>query len=171
MQPARRLILKLLSAAVLILGRRPVQAAPAGAATTAGDETTLRAWLATLIPEDETPGALTLGVDIELQQLAMRRPELNSLLRKGCRWLDQQAQTLAGSAFAATNDRQREAIAAVAADSEAGSLPQRFFVATHREALRRYYAHPASWEALHYHGPPQPLGFPDYAAAPERREP
>jgi len=170
MQPARRLILKLLSAVVLITGRRRVRAAPADATTAVGDEATLRAWLATLIPDDETPGALALGVDEQLLRLAAGRPALQALLHEGCRWLDRQARARSGGVFAAADERHREAIAGTAADSEAGSLPQLFFRATRTEAMRIYYAHPDSWAALHYHGPPQPNGFPRYASAPETHE-
>ena len=44
-----------------------------------------------------------------------------------------------------------------------------FFDRTLTDTLQLYYAHPGSWPALRFAGPPQPAGFMDYAAAPNER--
>ena len=47
------------------------------------------------------------------------------------------------------------------------SLPRVFFKAVQYYAFEIYYAHPETWVSLGYPGPPQPMGFPNYAEPPE----
>ena len=124
-------------------------------------------FLDTLLPADATPSATGLGIDSHL--LAVHRKAGSAqLLADGCAWLDGQARALGKSGFAALPEAQREAIVGRAATAAPGSLPNVFFQRMRRDAMRAYYALPASWAALGYRGPPQPRGFPDHARAPGR---
>ena len=61
----------------------------------------------------------------------------------------------------------RIAIVKIAEQSADRSLPRVFFIAVRHYAFEIYYAHPETWVSLGYTGPPQPVGFPDYASPPE----
>lgn len=42
----------------------------------------------------------------------------------------------------------------------------RFFALLRRDAMEGFYSHPLGWKLTGYHGPPQPLGYPNYSEAP-----
>jgi hypothetical protein len=164
----RRAVLASLSGAGVLLGFGP-RADAAGAPPGAIDGATLRAYLDTLIPDDGAdPGASRLGIDQPMLARAATARHYHDLLEGGCRWIDGEARGLGTEGFAALDEVHRERIVAAAAAAEPDSLPRRFFEATRADAFSRYYADPRAWAAIGYHGPPQPLGFPDYAETPGR---
>lgn len=130
---------------------------------------TLRRYLDTLIPADETPSASALGVDREVMDIARRLPEYLQLLDLGLAWLDTAARARGAASFAAATDEHRIAIVREAQEARPGTLPRRLFDRVRSDAVRLYYAHPASWSALDYGGPPQPVGFPDFERGPAVR--
>src|ERR1700722_8655295 len=71
----------------------------------------LEPWLDTLIPADESPGAMALGVPAAL--VAQARTETNSVafLEAGCRWLDREAQKRGAADFATLAEPARDEIA------------------------------------------------------------
>jgi hypothetical protein len=129
---------------------------------------TLGAWLDTLIPADQTPSATQLGIDKALLATAADDSDYRALLTFGRLWLDLQARKRGLPGFASLGPEEREAVAAHAAKARPGSGERRFFEITRAYAFTRYYQHPASWPGLGYRGPPQPLGYMDYSAAPKR---
>lgn len=130
----------------------------------------LAAYLDTLIPPDGTPGAVQLGVAEKIMARAARDREFQWLIQEGLNWLDQEAQRQGADHFVALSNTQRERVVALATGEMMGPLPQIFFEETRAEAFFHYYAHPESWRGLGYAGPPQPLGFMDYASAPSRQD-
>jgi hypothetical protein len=126
----------------------------------------LPAWLDTLIPADGSPSATQLDVDAALLADAGQQPVLMRTLAAGCRRLDNEARRLGAAGFAALSEPLREQVAAAAAAAPEGSLPRQFFLTTQYYAFAHYYARPESWPGLGYHGPPQPVGFPDHADRP-----
>jgi hypothetical protein len=100
---------------------------------------------------------------VEAIRTSRRRVKILAL---GCAWLDEQARDLGAGEFALLAVPQREAIVATAEQSVARSLPRVFFSTTLQLAFERYYAHPETWGALGYDGPPQPGGFPGFAGPP-----
>jgi|SRR5688572_5207524 hypothetical protein len=130
---------------------------------------TLRALVDTLIPEDETPAASALGVDQALVDLLRRTDDYRRLIDEGAEWLDRSARALGAKSFHAANAEQRADIVRQAERAKAGTLPRRMFERVLRDALRLYYAEPATWVALGYAGPPQPAGFLDFERAPSPR--
>lgn len=136
----------------------------------AGRATTLAAFVDTLLPAwEDSPAASSLGVPARILTVAGRRPPYAGLLSAGCNWLDAAARARHGSAFADLAPADREAIAAAAETSARGSGPAQFFAIVHRHAMELFYSHPDAWPALAYAGPPQPIGFMDYADPPARR--
>lgn len=128
-------------------------------------DSTLVAWLDTLIPADETPSATQLGVDRIMLAAERKDPDYRIVLDFGRNWLDEQARLQGAADFAALGTTGREAIAARAA--AAGEAPEYyFFLSTRDEAFAFYYRQPESWPGLGYRGPPQPLGHMDYARKP-----
>lgn len=138
----------------------------------AGTEaSTLRAFLQTLIPDDEmVPGALELGIHTHIRARASASPSDASLLDDGCRWLDEQAKRLGADNFAGLDEHSQQLVVARAADAEISTLPGYFFVWTRNEAFTQYYADPRVWTAIQYDGPPQPEGFLDYTGPPQAKE-
>lgn len=130
---------------------------------------TLAAYLDTLIPADETPSATQLRITERLVAQAETDSGYQRLITKGCAWLDAQARQQGAAHFAALGEAQRERVINLAASGEAGLLAVMFFDRTRADAFSHYYAHPQSWRALDYAGPPQPQGFMNYTQAPSRR--
>jgi hypothetical protein len=110
-----------------------------------------------------------VGVPAQVVAQAATNELYQSLLIKGCAWLDEQARQYSVEHFVVLDADHREQVVHLAANAARRSLPRVFFERTRREAFFYYYAHPQSWHGLGYHRPPQPLGFMDYVAAPSRR--
>jgi hypothetical protein len=150
-----------------LVWRYDAWAGPTAAGATAGAPMDAFApWLDTLIPADETPSATALGVDRAILAWARGQPRPTRLLEDGCAWLDAVVRSNGAASFRRIPATAQEAVARVAAAAEAGSLPRVFFDRTWDLAIYFYYAHPETWAALGYAGPPQPGGFPDADKAP-----
>lgn len=131
-------------------------------------QATLRAWIDTLVPaEPDFPGALALGVAERIERAIQLEPAYAKLRAQALAWVDDRARESGGVHFADLALEQRNQIVAAAAASAPGSAVRNFFQATLDDALFHTYADQASWVGLGYAGPPQPLGFPDFAAAPK----
>jgi Gluconate 2-dehydrogenase subunit 3 len=135
---------------------------------TASETGALRALVDTLIPEDETPGALGLGVAEIIISKTVTDSRYRTTVKAGSRWLDKMAKRHGGRHFSELDGEHRDLVigAALAASSDA---LERIFMETMRsEAFEYYYSHPASWTQLAYCRHPQPDGFPDYDKQPSR---
>ena len=126
----------------------------------------LAPYLETLIPEDETPGAIALEIPAKMLEKASRDKGYRGLLERGSLYLETQAWRIGKPSFVALDEAQRIEIVERAASSPVGSFPRRFFDLTRYDALSFYYARLESWKSLSYPGPPQPVGFPDHDQAP-----
>jgi len=133
-------------------------------------QATLRVWLDTLIPADSTPSATQLGVDRLLLDEVLQNPGYRKLLIKGLAWLDTQAQQQQAANFLALDQAGRDTVVKIAAAADPGSHERLFFELTRHDAFSWYYSQPASWDGIPgFHGPPQPLGYPDYRRPPVRK--
>lgn len=119
-----------------------------------------------LVPADETPGAVELGVDRAILARAAQDHELADLLASGCLRLDADAQLHARASWLALSEQQQQASLQRLAGGAPLSFPGRFFWRLRDETLAGYYADPRSWDLLSYRGPPQPVGYADYAEPP-----
>lgn len=127
----------------------------------------LRGFLDTLLPADGTASATELGVDRLLLEQAADDPALARLIALGCDWLDQAARRHGKPDFPSLSEPRREALLAEAEQATIGSVPGAFFHTLRHHAFGHYYADPRTWTALGYTGPPQPIGFPDFAEPPK----
>jgi hypothetical protein len=162
----RRTFLRLLLGLAAVAPARVLLAAPAEETVRQISLSALTPYLDTLIPEDGMPSASQLGVDQALIALVRRQQRYARLVGLGCLWLDEQARARGAENFAALPEAEREALVARAEQSPVSSLPRVFFTFTQRQAFTHYYAQPAAWAGLGFAGPPQPVGFPDFAKPP-----
>ena len=173
LQLSRRTILKMSIAAVLVLSRAKT--------TLAGlidilhkeqeqlhENPTLRALIESLIPADETPSALEVGVLEKIVDKAGDNPKYAKMLRKGCQWLDMQARKNGSNNFSKLTEYERNSLLERAATENSNTHEYMFFSIMRYDAFYFYYAKPTTWQTLNYPGPPQPKGFRDYTQPPKR---
>jgi hypothetical protein len=132
-------------------------------------ETTLKALIDTLVPADETPGAVELGIPGLLLKTLQRAPQHQALVQQGCQWLDRQARQLGAVSFAGLNAGQREAVLQQLEKLPADTIELRFFHSTRFFVFKHYYGDPRIWSSLSYPGPPQPRGFMNYQQSPAKQ--
>lgn len=132
----------------------------------AGSLSALPAFLDTLLPEDISPSASQLNVGPDLISKASRESGFERLLILGCAWLNEQSHKQGQALFENLDEASQIAIVKIAEQSAERSLPRVFFTTVQYYAFGIYYAHPETWVSLGYAGPPQPVGFPDYARPP-----
>jgi hypothetical protein len=169
----RRLLLQIPVVLASPLSARPGTAAQLSPAPSrrspdlSGCITTLAGYVDTLLPEHgDSPSASSLGIPERLLEMARRRPPYARLMSAGCDWLNTESRSRAAKDFVDLDEKEREAIVATAETSDRRGVPAQFFFNTHRHAMELFYTHPNAWPSLDYPGPPQPLGFPDYARPP-----
>lgn len=126
----------------------------------------LSAFLDVLLPEDESPSASQLGVDVQILAEAAGNPNVARLLDTGSAWLDLQARRRGAQAFHQLNEHGQIGIVQLAEAQPQPSLVRMYFRFVQDRAFKYYYSHPDSWPSLGYDGPPQPRGFPDYDQPP-----
>jgi hypothetical protein len=174
LQFSRRTILKLSVVAILLLTRVKMTLAtplnfPFEENKPLQGNLTLRALLDTLIPADETPSALEVGVLEKITEKAAAEPQYERMIRDGCLWLDMKAREQGSSSFANLAESDRDAVLVRAASASRNSPAYLFFASIRYEAFYYYYGEPATWNMLNYPGPPQPDGFRDYVLPPTRK--
>lgn len=122
-----------------------------------------------LVPADETPGALQLGIDRTLLAEFESHPREAQRLSEALAWLDGEARTTGADDFLALDEAQQITLLTRMEAAPAGSAPAVIFRTLRQVTMSRYYAHPGTWPMLGFDGPPQPVGFPDYAMPPRSR--
>jgi hypothetical protein len=131
---------------------------------------TVSAVIDRMLPGDDLPGALALGIDRRLAAMAdipPRQPlsELHHSLTAGVAWLDRKARSAGAADFLRLEPVQQEAILTAGLDSKGNDAAAIVWTLRDR-AFALYYTHPAVMAAFAYAGPPQPRGFPDFRDAP-----
>ena len=122
-----------------------------------------------LVPRDETPGAIDLGVHDRVLEGMARSTPLALACGEMMREADRDARVRHGADFLALDAaRQTDVLQALAQGPSAGA-GRRGFALLRREVMRLYYSQPPAWPSLGLDGPPQPIGFPDYTDPPQRR--
>lgn len=132
-------------------------------------ERTISAVIDRMLPDDELPGAVALGIHRRIPAMAEVPPrqrlfELRRGFAEGVAWLDTQARAAGATDFLGLDEAQQEAVLVTAVTSDEDAA---FFVGTLRDrAFALYYTEPSIVAAFAYAGPPQPAGFPDFQEAP-----
>lgn len=134
-------------------------------ALTADEQLTLKALLDTLIPADDTPGAIDLDVHSRILAQAVRDTHYRRLVHAGCRTLDKLALSSKNRPFRELGLAPRDSVVHALVQYE-DDKRHRFFKSTQRRAFHFYYSDPRSWPGVCYAGPPQPRGFMDYRQPP-----
>lgn len=137
-----------------------------GRPLTDNEQETFAAYLDTLLPADETPGALDLGIQTTLFDKAAADEKYRRTIKAGCAWLDRQTRKIGSEGFAALAEEEKRLLVSRSASGEWGSVERRLYDNARNDAFHAYYAHPGSWAGLAYRGPPQPLGYLDYSEPP-----
>ncbi len=128
---------------------------------------TLDAFLDTLVPADETPGALDLGIHEVMAVRIAKDREYRYLVRVGNTWLNTQARAFSKDDFPACDVEERVRIVKNAEDSGPDSPAFVFFTRLRMDCFKLYYADPRTWPGLGFAGPPQPIGFPLHDQPPQ----
>jgi hypothetical protein len=124
-----------------------------------------------MLPDDELPGALALGIHRRTSAMADVPPrqdvvELLSIFASGIGWLDRRARGMRAPDFLRLGKPQQDALLRSALGSKHEGAAG--MVSTLRDrAFALYYTHPNIMAAFAYTGPPQPEGFPDFQGPPE----
>lgn len=131
---------------------------------------TLKSYIDVLLPEDETPSASQLGVDIEIIERTTRHPSYNQLLVAGVTWLDKTSdEKFTVPEFVLLSLEQQENIITSMVSARKYSIERLFFEQIRKDSFQFYYAHPESWPGLGFEHSPQPFGFIDYASEPGKK--
>jgi hypothetical protein len=133
---------------------------------TTSETRALKALVDALIPEDQTPGALRLGVADIIISNTTTDSRYRTTVKAGSRWLDKMAKRQGASHFSELDGEHRDLVIGKALAASTDSLERIFMETMRAEAFEYYYSHPASWTQLAYCRHPQPDGFPDYDKQP-----
>jgi hypothetical protein len=129
----------------------------------------IRAIVDLLVPADDLPGAVGLGIDRQILTEASADPEFAGLLARGIRWFEAADRPHRnGMRFAALPGADQISIAQ-SAEADQDTDGGRLFVSLRRRTMLLYYAHPRVVASFPYAGAPQPEGFPDFAQAPREQ--
>lgn len=122
-----------------------------------------------LVPRDETPGAVDLGVHQRVINKLQGDRALAKMYAQALLDLDQDARAKHGGDFLMLDTARQvgllQALSAASQTTPGGS----FFRLLRRDTMRFYYARPEVWPSLGFDGPPQPRGFLDYTDPPRPR--
>ena len=127
---------------------------------------TLHQYFQTLIPADETPGAIELGIPQKIIQHASLNPRYQRLLVFAEEWLDNEARTMSDTIFSKLELTLREKIVTTMEHADITSIERFFFNRSRRDAMTLYYSDPRIRQTFAYARPPQPLGFKDFDKPP-----
>jgi hypothetical protein len=130
------------------------------------EEQALTAYIDTLIPTDDTPGALDLGIHHKVSERARQNRYLRKRIKKGIIWLNKQAKNKYKEPFHNIATEQREQIVELSEKAPKRSAEFKFYLKIRNEAFHWYYADARTWKFLCYDGPPQPKGFMNYEHPP-----
>jgi hypothetical protein len=122
-----------------------------------------------LVPRDETPGAIDLGVHRSLLAGLEGRPQAARGLAYACLLLDRLSRAHRRADFLDLDEPAQSEVLSQAFGAQAHPVLARTLRNLRRETLTLYYARPESWPGLGIDAPPQPLGYPGYADAPAGR--
>lgn len=122
-----------------------------------------------LVPRDETPGALDLGVHNGVIGDLEGKPARAKFYAEGLLDLDRDAHAKHGADFLALDSVRQESLLQALYDDPRPTRGWRTVRQLRLDTMRLYYARPEVWPSLGFDGPPQPGGFLDYTNPPRTR--
>jgi hypothetical protein len=163
MKLSRRRFLQITAAGAVVAG--PLGCAGPRLLESGAQAGVLDSYIDTLLPADSAPGALELGVAVQVRALVRYKRALVPVYNSGIVWLAAQAQLQHGKGYAELALAERDTLVLQLSEQSDESLA-RFFHKSLHHARMFYYTNPRAWSALGLAGTPQPAGFMDYAQAP-----
>lgn len=130
---------------------------------------TVSAYIDNLIPKDEFPGAIDLGADDFILHKSTADPLYGKTLDLGTSWLNKVAQKFNHQTFSSLPRTIQLKIMAYAEQQPIATLPHLFHHTLRDDVFSYYYFHPEIIAHFSYAGPPQPVGFPDFADPPKAK--
>jgi hypothetical protein len=148
---------------------------------------------ALIVPTDEDPGATEAGVVDYIDELVAQSEREQPTYVDGLAWLDEFSQEKQDKDFLSLDVREQIDLLRSAYEADAmrnrsisgflervdrkiekiwddvfgvGNVPRRFLRQIRRDVFFGYYSNPIGWKVVGYYGPPQPVGYPDYAEPP-----
>ncbi len=172
--PARRGWFKLIAggSAAAALGTvawrgGPWRDAPASQADV--ERATLSRIVDRIVPRDESPGAVDLGIDAQLIAEMETSAETAMIYGRMLAAIDRGSREAHRAAFIDLDDMRRDAVLLSLSLSPVDAPGLRGWILLRQQTMALYYARPESWPALGLSGPPQPAGFVDYTEPPRSR--
>jgi Gluconate 2-dehydrogenase subunit 3 len=121
---------------------------------------TLDAFVDTMIPRDETPGALDAGVADAVLATVQSQPEVARLLETGLEALERASHVHCGRPFASASTEDRQALLQVLVEGReppgwrpGGPLVGPFWNVARGLIVRLFYGSPAGWAEVGFPGP------------------
>lgn len=122
-----------------------------------------------IVPRDESPGAVDLGIDVQLIAEMDAGAETAMVYGRMLDAIDRSSRESHRAPFIDLGEAQKDAVLLALSRSpvDAPGLPG--WVRLRQQTMALYYARPESWPALGLAGPPQPAGYVDYTEPPRPR--
>ena len=145
---------------------------------------------ALIVPTDDEPGATEARVVDHIDNVITDSERKRKIYTNGLKRLDQYCQSKFGNVFVEISlieqmeimrfayDRFRETslpqrisrkIFRAWGKLTGISLDQRFLQTIYTDTIEGFYANPVSWQQVGYFGPPNPVGYPDFADPPSSK--
>ncbi len=122
----------------------------------------LQQYIDVLAPDDDSPGALKVGVDQRIIAKSSDDPDYRQTLRQGILRINPLAQNKFGCPFHQLTADQVHEIILISEQAKRYSSERLLFDRLREDTFSYYYVAPESWQSLCYQGPPQPVGFSGY---------
>ena len=147
---------------------------------------------ALIVPTDKDPGATEAGAADYIDRMVSESEEKQKQYAKGLDWIDNAAKKQYGNNFLELSVKEQIELLTIIDEEEKKKYRQvqnyfdrvnrkidelwidgfglgnsnRFFHIVCEDVFYGYYSNPISWKVVGYYGPPQPVGYPDYAEPP-----
>lgn len=147
---------------------------------------------ALIVPADDSPGALDAGVPVYIDRLVAGSENIQKRYAKGLDWIDHASNLQFGKDFLNLSVKEQIELLIVIDETETNinrpvsRIIERidrkidelwndvfgvgnsndFFKIIRTDVFYGYYSNPISWPVAGYYGPPQPVGYLDYAEPP-----
>ncbi|RBP53501.1 gluconate 2-dehydrogenase subunit 3-like protein [Arenicella xantha] len=122
-------------------------------------ETTLASMIDTLVPRDEFPGGIDIGLDQTIAQQMAQQPKLNQLIARLLPIIERSAVTEYHRAFYRLTIDQREAQLSKHWYQSTNPIVRRDFMQFRRHVLAQYYESPIGQQSMGYQ---HPTTYPNY---------
>lgn len=122
-----------------------------------------------LVPREETPGAVDLGIHRRVFDGMQRDAGLALAYGALVAAVDREARARHRVVFLDLGARQQHEVLLALASPALATPEGSAFLQLRQDTMRLYYAQPEVWPSLGLDGPPQPAGFVHYTDPPRRR--